>query len=163
MKTLPFALIVAGMIGIVSCNQNPNVAGTNVVQNPATADSIQSPPPAASSMAVIEFEKTLHDFGNITQGEQAEYSFKFRNSGGTDLLITGAQASCGCTVPEYPKTPIKPGEQGLIKVKFNSDYRLDAFEKSVVVIANTQPTETTIRIKGFIKPNPNSAPVTNPF
>lgn len=163
MKKVPFAFILTGLITIVACNQKPNVAGTNLVQNAATADTTQSQPATNESMAVIEFEKTLHDFGTITQGEQAEYSFKFRNSGGTDLLITGAQASCGCTVPEYPKNPIKPGEQGFIKVKFNSDYRLDAFEKSVVVIANTQPTETSIRIKGFIKPNPNNAGVTNPF
>ncbi|AMS26664.1 hypothetical protein AEM51_06135 [Bacteroidetes bacterium UKL13-3] len=159
MKRTLYTFAMASMV--FACNNEPTPkASTDIVTNPVTAD---APKPdtnqttiSAQSGAVIEFEKTDHDFGTITQGEQAEYNFKFRNTGKQDLLISSAQASCGCTVPEYSKEPIKPGAQGSIKVKFNSDYRLDAFEKAVVITANTTPLETVLKIRGFINPKPET-------
>ncbi|MES2558930.1 MAG: DUF1573 domain-containing protein [Bacteroidota bacterium] len=159
MKRILYTLAMASMV--FACNNEPAPkASTDLVNNPVTADApvIDTSKAALTSTggAVIEFEKTDHNFGNITQGEQAEYNFKFRNTGGQDLLISAANASCGCTVPEYSKEPIKPGAMGSIKVKFNSDYRLDAFEKAVVVTANTTPMETVLKIRGFINPKPDA-------
>lgn len=159
MKRTLYTLAMASMV--FACNNEPTPkASTDLVTNPATADAPKADTSkatiASSDGATIEFEKTDHDFGNITQGEQAEYNFKFRNAGSEDLIISAANASCGCTVPEYSKEPIKPGGQGSIKVKFNSDYRLDAFEKAVVVTANTAPMETVLKIRGFINPKPDA-------
>src|SRR5687768_16817628 len=64
----------------------------------------------------VQLIDSLHDFGKITDGEKVEYSFRFKNSGKNPLIITNASASCGCTVPEKPEAPIKPGETGFIKV-----------------------------------------------
>lgn len=90
--------------------------------------------------AVMKFEKEVHDFGNVTQGEVVEYSFKFTNTGNKDLLITKAEASCGCTVPEWPKEPVKPGESGYMKVKFDSHGRPEGYtEKELFIQANTNP------------------------
>lgn len=159
MKRTLYTLAMASMV--FACNNEPAPkASTDLVTNPATADAPKADTSkaavASKGGATIEFEKTDHDFGTITQGEQAEYNFKFRNTGGEDLLISAANASCGCTVPEYSKEPIKPGAQGSIKVKFNSDYRLDAFEKGIVVTANTIPMETVLKIRGFINPKPET-------
>lgn len=155
MKNIICSLAVA--TALFACNSKPTPkASTDLVTNPASADSSIAKTENGKGAPVILFEKTDHDFGTITQGEQAEYSFKFTNTGSADLLISTAQASCGCTIPEFSKEPIRPGAQGLIKVKFNSDYRLDAFEKAVVVTANTNPLETVLKIRGFIKPKPDA-------
>ncbi len=141
----------------VACSENKTPkASPDLVNNPVTADTLNKPQNSLAKGAVITFEKTIHDFETITQGEQAEYNFKFTNTGDEELLISDATASCGCTVPEYSKHPIKPGTGGFIKVKFNSDYRLDAFEKSVTVTTNTNPLTTVLFIKGFIKPKPGT-------
>ncbi len=154
-RNVIYSTLIAGVL--FSCgNDGPKKASTDIVSNPITADSSAPKPSDDTKGAVITFEKTDHDFGTITQGEQAEYSFKFQNTGTQDLLISSAVASCGCTVPDYPKEPIKPGAFGSIKVKFNSDYRLDAFEKAVTVTANTQPLETLLLIRGFINPKPGA-------
>lgn len=161
MNKLFASLLVA--TSLVACTENKQPkASPELVNNPVTADSSQSTTrPAGEKGAIISFEKTEHDFGTIIQGEQAEYNFKFTNTGDADLLITAANASCGCTVPEYPKQPIKPGNGGFIKVKFNSDYRLDAFEKSVTITANTNPLSNVIIIKGFINPKPGTSSTPN--
>ena len=65
---------------------------------------------------VMKFETDVHDFGKISQGEKVTYAFKFKNAGGSNLVINEAHGSCGCTVPSYPKDPIAPGEEGVISV-----------------------------------------------
>ncbi|MBK8487548.1 MAG: DUF1573 domain-containing protein [Bacteroidetes bacterium] len=96
------------------------------------------------------FERDIHDFGEIIQGEIATTEFKFSNTGKSDLIIASARASCGCAVPEYPKEPIKPGESGVIKVSYNSEGRKDAFNKTVTITANTIPNENRIKVKGIV-------------
>lgn len=89
---------------------------------------------------VMTFEKESHNFGEVTEGEVVEYSFKFTNTGNRDLLITKAEASCGCTVPEWPKEPLKPGQSGYMKVKFDSNGRPEGYtEKELYIQANTNP------------------------
>jgi hypothetical protein len=84
------------------------------------------------------------------EGETVSFDFKFRNTGKTDLVITEVSSSCGCTVPSYPKTAIRPGQEGSIKVAFNSRGKKGYQTKSVVVLANTQPNATQLRIKAQI-------------
>lgn len=91
-----------------------------------------------------KFDKSEHDFGNLKQGESAEYSFKFTNTGKEPLIIENAQGSCGCTVPNYPKEPIAPGATGVIDVRFNSAGKSGAQQKTVTLTANTDPSITTI-------------------
>lgn len=94
----------------------------------------------STKKARMTFEKDVHNFGNVTAGEVVEYSFKFTNTGDKDLVIQKAEASCGCTVPEWPKEPIKPGESGYMKVKFDSHGRPEGYtEKELFIQANTDP------------------------
>lgn len=92
-----------------------------------------------------------HDFGTITEGEKVEHTFKFTNSGDADLVISSATASCGCTIPNWPKEPIAPGEDGEIRVEFNSAGKSAMQTKDITILANTNPVKTILQIKVFIE------------
>lgn len=100
----------------------------------------------------LKFEKTEHDFGTINEGEIVETTFKFQNTGKTELIITSAKGSCGCTVPEWPKEPILPGDSGEIKVKFNSTSRTNLQQKQVTLITNTDQGKEILKIKATVAP-----------
>lgn len=148
---LPFIIL-----GIFSCKNEKPKASADSINITASADSSRSEEAMEKGQAVISFDKVEHDFGTITQGEKAEYNFKFKNTGDADLLISDAKASCGCTVPEFSKEPVKPGQEGFIKVVFNSEYREDKFNKEVYVTSNTTPVQTVLRISGFVQVKPGS-------
>ena len=102
---------------------------------------------------VLEFKNKDWDFGKITEGERVEHSFKFKNTGEGDLIISNCSASCGCTIPEWPKEPIAPGEEGVIKVEFNSAGKSDNVTKDITILANTNPVKTVLQIKVFVEKN----------
>lgn len=101
--------------------------------------------------AEVSFDKEVHDYGTVKQGGNGECEFKFTNTGTEPLIISDAKGSCGCTVPEWPKTPIKPGETASIKVKYDTK-RVGPINKTVTVTSNatTEPTKT-LRIKGTVE------------
>lgn len=92
------------------------------------------------------FQKEEHDFGTLIDGEKVTYSFRFTNTGNAPLIISNAKGSCGCTVPNYPKTPIPSGEGGTIDVTFDSKGRTGKQSKAVTITANTNPNRKVIRI-----------------
>lgn len=110
-------------------------------------------PPVNPNAPEIVFEAELHDFGTLKQGSDCSTEFKFKNTGKEPLVITNAQASCGCTVPQPPKDPIKPGETGVIKVKYDSN-RVGPFEKTITVTSNAKTQQKVLRIKGKIEAKP---------
>ena len=103
----------------------------------------------------ISFEEPEYDFGTIPSGEVVEHTFKFKNTGDNDLIIKSAKPSCGCTVSNFPKKPIAPGEGGEIPITFNSKNRSQHQSKTIRVLANTEPKETVLKIKGFVEPAPS--------
>jgi len=145
MKKVSFLIVAISAALAVSCGSKSGGINSDLVNNPNTANG-----EANGKLAKIEFEETEYNFGQIIQGQVVEHVFKFRNTGDNDLLITDAKGSCGCTVPEYPKTPIKPGEQSEVRVKFDSSGKNDHQEKTVTIIANTQPNVTTLKITGDV-------------
>ena len=95
----------------------------------------------------IETEATQEEDKLSTKIVENPTQITFEN----DLLISDAYGSCGCTVPEWPKEPIAPGQSGVIKVQFNSANRSGLFNKTVTVVANTQPNSNSkLIIKGTI-------------
>jgi hypothetical protein len=114
------------------------------------------------SGAKIEFEKDVHDYGTIKQHGNGAYEFKFKNTGSEPLMISNAKGSCGCTVPEWPREPIAPGESATIKVKYDTK-RVGPFSKSVTIQSNAVNDATkTIRIKGNVEEVAGAgAPVNN--
>ncbi len=110
----------------------------------------------------IKFEKTEISYGSIEKGANGERIFKFTNTGTAPLIISSAKGSCGCTVPTYPKEPIMPGQQGEIKVKYDTQ-RVGAFTKYVTLTTNaTNETSTRLKISGDVKADdPTLTPATN--
>ncbi|MFN0049058.1 MAG: DUF1573 domain-containing protein [Cytophagales bacterium] len=100
------------------------------------------------------FEETTYDFGKIKQGDIVKHTFKFKNDGENPLIISGAQASCGCTVPEYAKEPIAPGAESQILVQFNSTGKIGTQNKTITITANTLPNTTTLVLKGLVEAKP---------
>lgn len=98
----------------------------------------------------IKFEKELIDYGEIKQGADGNRVFKFKNTGNKPLLIQDVTTTCGCTIPEYPKTAIAPGATGEIKVHYDTK-RLNSFSKTITVMSNAVETGRVIlRIKGKV-------------
>jgi len=91
------------------------------------------------------------DFGTIQQGDEPEFTFTFQNTGNEPMIISNAKGSCGCTVPQWPKEPIAPGEIGEINVKFNSKNKKGSQNKTVTLTANTTPPTTKLRVTGTIE------------
>lgn len=101
----------------------------------------------AESYPKFKFDKIEHDFGRIEPGSIVKETFHFENIGDAPLIITNARASCGCTLPEYPKEkPIEPGEKGEITVEFNSNGKMGQQNKAVTVYSNVKGGKTELRI-----------------
>ena len=117
-----------------------------------------TPTVAATSLADIKFDKTVHDYGTMKQGGDGGCEFKFTNTGKEPLIISNCQGSCGCTVPSCPKEPILPGKIGIIKVQYDTK-RVGPISKTVSVQSNAISGTQTIQIKGTIE----AAPVEEQF
>ncbi|MBQ6166463.1 MAG: DUF1573 domain-containing protein [Muribaculaceae bacterium] len=108
---------------------------------------------ADGKQAEATFATLSHDFGTIQEAKgPVSCTFEFTNTGDKPLLIIDAVASCGCTRPEYPSKPIKPGKKGKIKVTYSPIGRPGAFKKSVKVKTNGKERTTTLRIEGTVIP-----------
>lgn len=102
---------------------------------------------------IIKFDTTYHDFGTLIQGEQAAFTFKFRNAGTSNLIIKDAFSTCGCTIPDYSKKPVKPNNEGKIEVIFNSDGKRGMQYKTITLKLNTERKEKTLTIKANVLEN----------
>ncbi|MBL6649370.1 MAG: DUF1573 domain-containing protein [Flavobacteriaceae bacterium] len=149
-KTSLIAFLIAFSFSFFfnSCETNPSkkIKEENVI---STKERLEN----SDDFPEIEFDKNNHDFGEISEGDLAETEFVFTNVGKSDLIISDASGSCGCTVPDYPKnTPIKPGESGKIVVKFDSNNRPGLQRKAVTLITNTAKGKQILNIKSIVIP-----------
>lgn len=108
------------------------------------------------NIAKFEFDEKIKTFDDINEGEKVEVVYKFRNVGKSPLLITSAQSTCGCTVPEFPKEPIAPGDSSSIKVKFDSENRPGFQTKPITILANTYPNKTQLTLEGQVNELPKN-------
>ncbi len=102
--------------------------------------------------AVITFASLDHDFGRVTEGEKVGCIFTFTNTGTSDLIVTNATTSCGCTVPKYDKTPIAPGSHGSIEVVFDTGGRNGIQTKSITILSNAAAPVVLLQIKAEVIP-----------
>ncbi|HEY6160583.1 MAG TPA: DUF1573 domain-containing protein [Bacteroidia bacterium] len=141
MKKLFCFLLLPGVLTLASCGNKPT-------QDKMSTENVNIPDGDAlpGTSPVMTFGETKHDFGTITEGEKVSYTFKFKNTGGSDLVITSARGSCGCTVPEFPKDPVKPNQEGVIHVTFDSSGKDGMQHKDVTIVTNAQPNTKIIQI-----------------
>jgi hypothetical protein len=98
----------------------------------------------------IEFTSVVHDFGQIKVNDKATCEFTFTNTGKVPLVLSNVKASCGCTVPEWPKEAVLPGEKGVIKVKYTTVTRPNVINKAIIVVSNADNKQVILRIKGEV-------------
>lgn len=150
---LAMCTLGAGFMLLASCGgqETPQNKGSrrtidaSLVNNPHSASGIQ-----ATGVPTMDFTDTSYDFGKMHEGEAASHEFHFKNNGNAPLLIANAAGSCGCTVPEYPHEPIAPGQSGVISVKFNSQGKVGAQNKSVNIFTNSNKGKHMLHIKADV-------------
>ena len=166
MKSLKLFLVLAvvGMVAVSCKNDKADTASEALATPQTTAPATTQTPAAAPAETVpvgpltsLAFEETEHNFGDITEGDKVTHIFTFKNTGSEPLVISKAQGSCGCTVPDWPREPIPVGESGEIKVQYDSRGKgKTAAEggrtesKRVTITANTDPANTYLYIKGKV-------------
>ncbi len=137
MKKTIFILLVIGLVACQSADNKTDKILTQEEKDNASRDS--------SNFTTIQWlDSTYKDLGKVKEGQVVEVSYRFRNNGDKNLVIANVTASCGCTVPEKPEKPFSPGEEGVIKAKFDSEGRgKGETRKEVFVTANTKPENLT--------------------
>ena len=154
MKKLFSLLAILSLAITVSFAQKGDTEGQTVPAQPAEA--IGGP--------VMEFETTEIDYGTIEQHADPLRVFNFTNTGTEPLIIKHAKGSCGCTVPNYPKEPILPGEASKIEVRYDTK-RIGRFTKTITLTTNESSEKRVLRIKGEVKkkpPEPEALPASAP-
>ncbi len=146
MKNLFLILLVATCFMACKKNAASKVKEENVVK--AKQRDYKS-----SLLPIASFDKEVHDYGMITEGDVVVTSFVVTNTGKSDLIISNAKATCGCTIPVWPKKPIAPGASEKIEVKFNSRGKKNKQSKTITLTTNTVNGKETLVIKGQIIPN----------
>jgi hypothetical protein len=102
----------------------------------------------------IEFAEKSHDFGDITQGDKVNYTFKFTNTGTEPLVLSKVETTCGCTATNWTKDPVKPGGSGEISATFNSTGKKGAQRKVITIYSNaTNPKETVAIVSNVLTPS----------
>ncbi|RYF89413.1 MAG: DUF1573 domain-containing protein [Chitinophagaceae bacterium] len=145
------ALIMTGFVAasLLSCDvrtKDKIADGSKATESDSTKNAAASNA-APTSVQIID---SVFDFGKVVDGEIVEFSYRFKNTGTQPLIISNATASCGCTVPEKPEAPVKPGETSFIKVKFNSEGRVGMAHKTVTVTSNASPVFPELLLKGEV-------------
>jgi hypothetical protein len=149
------ALVTIVFLQACDVHRKNHVADGSAVARKEAADKAEQAQAAiylkdSTTVAVLD---TLHNFGAVPQGKEVVFAYRFVNTGKYPLVITNATASCGCTIPQKPEAPIKPGDSGVIKVVFNTAGRSLHQEKTVHVRANTTAEFPVLKLVGDVLAN----------
>jgi hypothetical protein len=147
MYKILIVFIAISLLNACSSDSDTDNITTDLIDNPNTAVNKEV---NDDMLPYFEFEEEVKNFGQITQGEVVSTSFRFKNVGQSDLIISSAQGSCGCTVPKWPKEPIKPGEESVVDVAFDSNGKHGMQNKTITLVSNTIPNTKVIALKGEV-------------
>ncbi len=151
MKKLILIVILFSVNSLLeSCNSKGNATSKVNKKNIEKAKTRDLKIKKGAASAV--FDKKTHNFGTVKEGQVVKAVFKIKNSGKTNLRIIDAQATCGCTVPTWPKKPIKPGETEDIKVEFKTAGKKNRQQKTVTLITNSEVGIEVLTLRGFVIP-----------
>jgi hypothetical protein len=103
--------------------------------------------------AEFKFNEEKHDFGKIPQSTPVTTVFEFTNTGQEPLILTDVRPTCGCTIADYTKTPVKTGEKGIIKITYNAA-AAGPFNKTIVVTSNAKTPTKYLNIVGEVVAKP---------
>ena len=148
-----FSLAIVALLSACASDTSANEKtseGTASQSDEAATEKVFKNYEMTKGSADIKFAVEKHDFGEVKKGEKVPYSFAFVNSGDQPLLITNARGSCGCTIPFYPKEPIKPGEEGKIDVTVDTERKTagKTFTVFVTVESNAKNNQVKLELSG---------------
>lgn len=123
------------------------IYNSDIIRNPVSA---KPEPIDTVNVAKFKFKEHHFDFGEAAEGELVIHEYEFTNVGKVPLVIATGHSTCGCTVPEWPKEPIKPGGTGKIKVKFDTNGKAGPQAKPITIVANTYPSQTMLELVGIV-------------
>lgn len=142
MKKILFVLAVLALISTVACKTNDKKSATTSSLSDEEKTRIAND---SANFTTIEWlDSTNANLGKVKEGAIVEVAYRFKNSGTKQLVVEDVTAGCGCTVPEKPEKPIGPGEEGVIRAKFDSKGRVGPNNKYVTVTANTSPSKQQV-------------------
>ena len=116
-----------------------------VAQEEAESDTI--------SFAQMKFENSSYNFGDLYQGEKVEHIFSFINIGNAPLILNNVLATCGCTAPEWEKKPLLPGDEGQVKIVFDSSSKIGRQNKVITIRSNAKSGDYRLRISAMVLPS----------
>lgn len=112
---------------------------------------------AATAQPQISWNETHHNFGAFSEDSgKAVTAFEYTNTGTEPLILMGVRTSCGCTLADYSRAPLAPGEKARIIVEYDPTGRLGRFKKSITVDSNTEPRRSKLTISGTVVGGENS-------
>lgn len=137
-------VLLAVITTLAACNAGDVKENTAVL----TDEQKQAAAKDTSNFTTIQWlDSTYTDLGRVKEGQVVEVSYRFKNTGQKNLIISHVSAGCGCTIPEKPEEPIAPGQEGVIRAKFDSKTRKGENRKDVFVQANTIPRDMTLTFR----------------
>ena len=141
MKSIFFLMIVTA--SLVACKTEDK----KLKDSPVTDEQKQSALSDPNTFTSIDWlDSTALNIGKVKRGEIIEIAFRFKNTGNKQLVIAEVKPGCGCTVSEKPEKPFAPGEEGVIKAKFDSKGQgIGEHHKYITVTSNTNPTATSLQ------------------
>ncbi len=145
MKKIFFALVI--LSGLIACKSNDKKA----VTGPLTQEEKTKAANDSANFTTIQWlDSTSTNLGKLKKDNSVEITYRFKNTGTKNLIIESVTAQCGCTIPEKPEQAFAPGEEGVIKAKYNGSGH-GIITKQVYVTANTSPSKDhTLTFSGEI-------------
>lgn len=145
MKILNYSFVLAlGFATLASCGSTDKSTKTTNDTVSLSSDTANLP------IGKIEFAEPVFEFGQVKEGAKVSHTFTLKNTGDAPLIIADVKASCGCTQPEFSKSPVLPGKTSDINVTFNSDGQVGKQQKIITIHSNASNGLTTVQLKGEV-------------
>ncbi|MGV8914162.1 MAG: DUF1573 domain-containing protein [Kaistella sp.] len=163
MKNLVKILSLVAVLSLGACKKNQQADQLVESTEPVATEAVAAGPAVASEdemlksaqskpLTTVALSEAAFEFGNIKKGEQKEHTYEITNTGTNPLIISQVKPGCGCTVPDYTKEPILPGQKGKITLKFDSSGFDGLVNKQAEIYANVEKAPMVITFSADIQP-----------
>jgi Protein of unknown function (DUF1573) len=152
------ALLTAGVAAMAQAQKPAESKPADPAPPAAAKAQAATPNKAAVGSPKIDVVQETRDMGTVPKGQVIETDFVIKNTGGSDLIITDARPSCGCTVSNFDKL-IKPGGEGKVHTSVDTKSFSGPISKSVLVVSNDPDRpQMNLFVKAVVKPFVDVAP-----
>ncbi|MEI2273896.1 DUF1573 domain-containing protein [Sphingobacterium sp. ML3W] len=146
-----YSVLALASVLFFSCG-NSQKGQAEIAKTGTEAVATDSLSKAAAQLGKIEFAESAFDFGQVKEGAEVKHTFVLKNTGDAPVILSKVTASCGCTQPEFSKSPILPGGTSDIRVTFKSEGQVGKQQKIITIQSNASNGMTTVQLKGEVLP-----------